>query len=425
MAPQRTPYNLRLPAGRAWPLSSGFVRPLLTFFRAARNPFVLQHLEHSACNYACQCGIAAACSMYYFLGCLACPIIGSAGSTSIWAFYLANMLADVGMLTRYPLPGVVASAFLAQPMLPFLGSMGRGQGQDPHDVKMEHVTSQVALLLGPWFGIWISSFEGSICVFLVISVFAVPFLFVELPTKEIEFAPTGRSLLSDYFMEPMVKPTVLFILFWRFLLAFGFYAFNMLLASSLSSATPRFLAILGSVCFFGELVGAKASQVSIEVELGASSGSGCFAELRKTAVARTALAVVALSRLSAFLASADCAGARSACFSSFSGILLLVSLFASILAAHLLSDLQSHATAHFQLQIDGGHDIHKLEQAVDTLAGVTGPLYVRSVAAYHGLGTAMAGLCFFYVALHVFIQMGLGRINFVCGKMASKKSTES
>lgn len=42
--------------------------------RIARGPFIVHYLDRfAACDYRCRCGIAAACSLYHYLGQLVCP----------------------------------------------------------------------------------------------------------------------------------------------------------------------------------------------------------------------------------------------------------------------------------------------------------------------------------------------------------------
>ena len=51
-----------------------FVAHALDVGRIARGPFTTQYLDQFAfCDYHCQCGLAAAISLYHFLGGLACP----------------------------------------------------------------------------------------------------------------------------------------------------------------------------------------------------------------------------------------------------------------------------------------------------------------------------------------------------------------
>ena len=65
--------------GKTYPGSAAVTLGLLLthtldFYRIARGPFVVQYLEHVAsCDYRCRCGIAAASSLYHFLGQLAGP----------------------------------------------------------------------------------------------------------------------------------------------------------------------------------------------------------------------------------------------------------------------------------------------------------------------------------------------------------------
>lgn len=148
--------------------------------------------------------------------------------------------------------------------------------------------------------------------------------------------------------------------------------------------------------------------------------SGKFIWQSTSSVASVALKVVALGRLSAFLVSSTggAAGTSVAGSSSFSmgniintldiGVLLF-SLLVSILAATLLSDLQSQVVSRI-VHIEGGTHIPHLERAADALAGVTGPLYIRSVVAQHGSGVAMAGIFSLYIVMHIFIHVGLSRI---------------
>ena len=344
------------------------------------------------------------------------PVIGSAGSKAFWVLYLANLLADFGMLTRYTLPAMVASAFLSQSTLPFLGGIGRHYKPQGDHAKIECLSRRVALLLGPWLGVLIASFEGCVCFFLAVSAAAAPLLLWDQPAMEIQPMSTGKPLMLKCLKQSPAKWVILFISCWQF-----FLAFNMLLASLLSNAQPCLLATIASTCCVGELLGAKVSF------LGELVGQRFDVELCRRAggVARTALTVVALSRLSAFL-TVD-SGDVIASTSYFSSGILLLSLFVSILAARLLSDLQSDLAYHVLLEgVEGGTEIHKLEQPIDALAGVAGPLYVRSVATHHGLGTAMAGLCILYFALVLFIQTGLNRIiSPLAETAASQNSKES
>eukprot|EP00435_Cladocopium_sp_Y103_P063437 s116_g25.t1 len=408
-----------------------FVAHALDVGRIARSPFATQYLDQFAlCDYHCRCGIAAASSLYHFLGGLACPAIQFAfGTKSVfWAFYSANVLADLGMLSpKYVLASVVASSFLTQnALLPY----GEGLAEmtavphkfsNSHRVKMHGLAQRAAALVGPWIGVLIGDFESCVWWSLILTIAASSLLPFLLDSCGIGGNDVQRALTSDGNIPPVLadlapKSAVAFVVLWRFFSAFGFYAFNMLLSLSLSHASPWLLASVGSTCGIGELVAIKVSFL-LDVR---HSDSGKFIWQSTYSVASVALKVVALGRLSAFLVSstggAASTGVAGSSFMSVGDIInaldigvLLFSLLVSILAATLLSDLQSQVMSRI-VQVEGGAHIQYLERATDALAGVTGPLYIRSVVAQHGPGVAMAGIFSLYIMLHLFIHAGLSRI---------------
>lgn len=407
-----------------------FLAHALDVGRIARGPFTSKYLDQFAfCDYHCQCGLAAASSLYHFLGGLACPAIQSVfGARSVFlTFYFANVLADLGILTpKYVLASVVASSFLTQnALLPYgeglaeMTAVSRKLSQS-HHVKMHGLAQRAAGLLGPWIGLLIGDFESCVWWSLILTVAAssLPFLFESCADSgnDVHRALAYDSHIPPAFADVAAKSAVAFVLLWRFFSAFGFYAFNMLLTSSLLHAGPWLLASVGSTCGIGELVAIKISFLLDARQ----PDSGKFIWQSTSSVASVALKVVALGRLSAFLVSSTggAAGTSVAGSSSFSmgniintldiGVLLF-SLLVSILAATLLSDLQSQVVSRI-VHIEGGTHIPHLERAADALAGVTGPLYIRSVVAQHGSGVAMAGIFSLYIVMHIFIHVGLSRI---------------
>ena len=342
-------------------------------------------------------------------------------------FYFANVLAELGMLSpKYVLASFVASSFLTQTaLLPYgegfeeMTAVSRKLSKS-HSVKMHGLAQRAAALLGPWIGLLIGDFEGCVWWSLILTLAAsiLPFLLESRGNggNDVHPALAYNSHIPSAFVEAAAKPAVVFVLLWRFFSAVGFYAFNMLLTSSLSHAGPWLLASVGSTCGIGELVAIKISFL-LDAR---HSDSGKFIWQSTSSVAAVALKVVALGRLSAFLVSSTggSAGTSAAGSSSFSmgniiytldiGVLLF-SLLVSILAATLLSDLQSQVVSRI-VQFEGGTHIPHLERAADALAGVTGPLYIRSVVARHGSGVAMAGIVNLYIMMHFFIHVGLSRI---------------
>ena len=338
------------------------------------------------------------------------------------------MLADIGMLSpKYVLASMVASSFLSQnALLPYgeglaeMTAIPRKLSQS-HRVKMHGLAQRTAALLGPWIGVLIGDFESCVWWSLILTMAAscLPFLLESCGSggTDAQWALAYDSHIPPVFADVAAKSAVAFVLLWRFFSAFGFYAFNMLLTSSLSHAGPWLLASVGSTCGIGELVAIKVSFLLDARQ----SDSGKFIWQSASSVASVALKVVALGRLSAFFLVSSTGGAASttvAPSSSFSlgdiintldiGVLLF-SLLVSILAATLLSDVQSQVVSRI-VQIEGGTHIPHLERAADALAGVTGPLYIRSVVAQHGSGVAMAGIFSLYIMMHLFVHVGLSRI---------------
>ena len=327
-------------------------------------------------------------------------------------FCLANMLADLGMLRqRHFSASLVASAFLTQNiLLPCGEGAGRkgmaagvaGSSLVSNNAKFHHLSRRAAALVGPWCGLLIAqNFNSCIWCSLTASSLLLPFIFMDGHfTGNAQPVSTESNTPFPDFNEPIAKSAIAFILFLRFFLSFGFYAFNALLASSLSlsHAGPWLLASIGSVCGVGELV---AVQISCLLGMRGQCEPGKLHWSSAASVASVALKVVALSRLSAFLVSST--------GSFISSAILLLSLFVSILAATLLSDLQSRVVSHF-VHAEGQPGILNLEGAADALAGIAGPLYTRSMLTYHGPGAAMAGIFNLYVLMHFFVHLGLSRI---------------
>eukprot|EP00438_Fugacium_kawagutii_P013855 Skav219996 [mRNA] locus=scaffold137:257624:258652:- [translate_table: standard] len=328
------------------------------------------------------------------------------------------MLADFGMLTRkHALASMVASSFLSQDalllntdvLLPNHSEIADvpSKFQQWHDDKM-HFFARVAQLVGPWLGLLIADdFEGCIWWSLTASSLFLPFLIVQGGSKangDAHALSADNGMVWSFF-EPEARSAVAFVVFWRFFLGFGFHAFNMLLTLALSHAGPKLLASIGSVCGVAELVAIK---VSLLLDMRPRPGHRDLGQ--SAAVASAALKVVALSRLSAFLVSGTEGSEGSSEGSSVNSldvVLLLFSLFVSILAATLLSDMQGQVSQIVQKRKP---DILHLERAADALAGVAGPLYVRSAVTHHGFGMAMAGIISLHLIMHLFIHQGLSQI---------------
>lgn len=307
------------------------------------------------------------------------PIIQSVGPQATWAFYVASVAAEGGIVA-YPSAALVASAFLAQPCVHF-GEIGRATYQR-HSNEMNLCIGRIAAILGPWFGVLALNLHSatSIC---VAASFLIPLCCVN--TWDAEAGKTGSSLPSG-----TVDASGRFILLWHFFLAFGFYSFNMLLAALLFdlNAPPWMFAVIGSLSSVGELLGARVSAI-LRVHEGRASHQS-----RLTSVS---FAVVAISRLSCFLTFYSARGSGD----SGDILIMISSLLISIVAATLLGDLHNiAANAH-------GEDLLQWGKAVDALAGIAAPLYVRGVATSHSLGVVMAGIVTFYICLVVFVRRGL------------------
>ena len=300
---------------------------------------------------------------------------------------------------------MIASALFAQQNLWF-GSVDAilhtgGNGDSP---KMPDANclaaSRLALLLGPWLGILAAlDLREAAWLSAAVSALAMPLLvtYGVLSTAEPSRPKqTWQSLLS-LAEVPAARSAVLFVLFWRFMIAFAFYAFNLMVCSNLSArfgAEPRLLAGIGTLSCIGELLGIKLSR-----SLRAQSSPLVQQHGGLQRMVLLAFATLAVSRCTAFLATNAC--------------ILLPSLLLSILAATLLNDFQQEVALQVcrQLQVaDGAGDVLDLEKAVDALAGVIGPLYAGSVLTQHSPAVAMTGILALYALMYPLVQLGLRRI---------------